>query len=248
MGHNDITEIKSITFGIFSHEEITKMSVCKIDSAKKSGYGTVYDERMGTCDSSKPCETCGEVAHICCGHFGHIELNEPIIHPLFYKRVVTFLNCFCLKCHRLLLLKDQIFVAGLNRYKGEARFNKIQEKLKKVDVCCQDDCCADQPKCKFSTTDCSVYKVYENKEKGKTSIILTTNEIKKIFDNIKPEDIELLGFNPEIVHPRNMIMTVVPVLPICDRPYVKADGNICDDDLTNQYIEIIKANNHLAVR
>jgi DNA-directed RNA polymerase beta' subunit len=24
-----------------------------------------------------------------------------------------------------------------------------------------------------------------------------------------------------------------------------ADGNICDDDLTNQYTEIIKANNHL---
>ena len=39
---------------------------------------------------------------------------------------------------------------------------------------------------------------------------------------------------------------MLPVLPICDRPFVKADGNLCDDDLTNQYIEIVKINNNLA--
>lgn len=112
-------------------------------------------------------------------------------------------------------------------------------------MCCHVDCGADQPKCKFSTTDNSIYKVYETKDKNKTSIILTTEEIKKIFDNILDEDIELLGFDPELVHPKNLIMEILPVLPICDRPFVKADGNLCDDDLTNQYIEIIKINNNL---
>jgi len=246
MEEEDTKEIESIVFGVYSSEEIIKMSVCKIDNAKKSGYGTVYDERMGTCDSTKKCETCGENASICPGHFGHIELNEPILHPLYYKRILAFLNCFCLKCCRLLLLKDQIYLAGLNRYKGEFRFTKIIEKLKKVDMCCHEECGCDQPKCKFSTTDCSIYKVYENRETGKTSILMTTDEIKKIFDNILPEDIELLGFDPELAPPRNFIISTIPVLPICDRPYVKADGNLCDDDLTNQYIEIIKANNHLA--
>ena len=246
MEEEDTKEIESIIFGVYSSEEIIKMSVCKIDNAKKSGYGTVYDERMGTCDSTKKCETCGESAAICPGHFGHIELNEPILHPLYYKRILAFLNCFCLKCCRLLLLKDQIYLAGLNRLKGESRFVKIQEKLKKVDMCCHENCGCDQPKCKFSTTDCSIYKVYESRERGKTSIMLTTDEIKKIFDNILPEDVELLGFDPELAPPRNFIISTVPVLPICDRPYVKADGNLCDDDLTNQYIEIIKANNHLA--
>ena len=246
MDEEDTKEIDSIVFGVYSSEEIAQMSVCKIDNAKKSGYGTVYDERMGTCDSTKKCETCGESAAICPGHFGHIELNEPILHPLYYKRILAFLNCFCLKCCRLLLLKDQIYLAGLNRIKGEARFVKIQEKLKKVDMCCHEKCGCDQPKCKFSTTDCSIYKVYENREKGKTSIMLSTTEIKKVFDNILPEDIELLGFDPILTAPRNFIITNIPVLPTCDRPYVKADGNLCDDDLTNQYIEIIKANNHLA--
>jgi DNA-directed RNA polymerase beta' subunit len=238
-------EINSITFGLYSSDEIIKMSVCKIESPKKTGYGSVYDERMGTCDSSKVCETCNESVDVCPGHFGHIEFNEPIIHPLYYKRVISFLNCFCLKCHRLLILNDQVYLAGLNRYKGESRFTKIQEKLKKVDICCHIECGSDQPKCKFSASDCSVLKVYEGKDKLKTSIVLGIDEIIKIFDNIPLNDIELLGFNPSDVHPKNLIIKSLPVLPTCARPYVKADGHICDDDLTNQYLEIIKINNHL---
>ncbi len=242
----NIKEIDSIVFGVYSTEEIKQMAVCKVDNPKKSGYGTVYDERMGPSDSCKPCETCSQNIEICPGHFGYIELNEMIIHPLFYKRVIAFLNCFCLNCGRLLLIKEQINLCGLNKYKGESRFTKIQEKLKKVDMCCHENCGCDQPKCKFSTSDNSIYKVYENKDKHKTSIILTTEEIKKIFDNILDEDIELLGFDPQLVHPKNLIMEMLPVLPICDRPFVKADGHLCDDDLTNQYIEIIKINNNLA--
>ena len=91
----DTREIASITFGIYSTQEILDMSVCKLDNPKKSGYGSVYDDRMGTTDSSKVCETCGENAQNCNGHFGHIEFNEPIINPLHYRRVVSFLNCFC---------------------------------------------------------------------------------------------------------------------------------------------------------
>ena len=241
----NIKEIDSIIFGVYSTEEIKKMSVCKVDNPKKSGYGTVYDERMGPSESCKPCETCGQNIENCPGHFGYIELNEIIIHPLFYKRVIAFLNCFCLNCGRLLLIKEQINLYGLNKYKDESRFAKIQEKLKKVDMCCHENCGCDHPKCKFSSSDNSIYKVYENKDKQKTSIILTTEEIKKIFDNILDEDIELLGFDPQLVHPKNLIMEMLPVLPICDRPFVKADGHLCDDDLTNQYIEIVKINNNL---
>ena len=251
-------EIESITFGIYSPEEVLNMSVCKIDNPKKdNSAGTVYDPRMGTTDSSQICETCKGNATECPGHFGHIELNEPIVHPLFYKRVNSFLNCFCLKCCRLILQKDQIFISGLNRYKGEARFNRILEKLQKVDICCQPTdeldedgepilCGKDKPKIKFSNTDNSYSIIYMDSKKNKTSIILTTEEIKKLFDSVTNEDVTTLGFDPELTHPRNFIISILPVLPPCDRPYVKADNKMCDDDLTNQYCEIIKANNILA--
>ena len=74
---------------------------------------------------------------------------------------------------------------------------------------------------------------------------MQVDEIKKIFDNISIKDVELLGFNPDLMQPRNLILTVFPVIPICARPYVISDSNMCDDDLTIQLVEIIKSNNHL---
>ena len=173
MEHQDTREISSISFGIYSSQELLDMSVCKIDNPKKSGYGTVYDERMGTTDSTKLCETCGQNAELCPGHFGHIELYESIIHPLFYKRTISFLNCFCHKCCRLLITRDQVHLDNLHRYKGESRFNKIQEKIKKIDMCCHECCNSEQPKYKFSSTDSSVFKIYEGKDKNKTSIMMS---------------------------------------------------------------------------
>ena len=253
----ELREIDEITFGIYSPEEVMKMSVCKIDNAKKSGIGSVYDPRMGTTDSTEECRTCKQNATNCPGHFGHIELEEPVVHPLYYKRVTNFLNCFCTKCYRLLITKDQIFLSGINRLKGERRFKHIIEKLKKVDICCQPTgeldengepiiCGKDHALVKFTTSDSSYSMVYlDNKSKSKTSVVLSTEEIKKILDNIPDSDVELIGFDPKLVHPRNFIITILPVCPPCDRPYVKADGKTCDDDLTIQYTEIIKANNNL---
>ena len=254
----ELREIDNITFGIYSAKEIRNFSVCKVDSVKKNGWGSVYDPRMGTTDSAESCTTCKQDAINCPGHFGHIELNEPIPHPLFYKRITNFLNCICTKCNRLLITKDQIYLSGFNRSKGERRFANIVEKIKKIDICCQPTneldedgevklCGKDHPLIKFNTSDNSFLMIYEdNKSKQKTSVLLTTEEILKILDNIPDEDVELLGFDPKMVHPRNFIITAFPVCPPCDRPYVKADGKTCDDDLTIQYMEIIKANNNLS--
>ena len=56
-----------------------------------------------------------------------------------------------------------------------------------------------------------------------------------------------MGFNPELSHPRNYIIRNLPVLPPVDRPYIEVAGNIWDDDLTVQYIEIIKANEQITM-
>lgn len=243
--NRDIRELTEASFGVFSPDEILKFAVCKIENSNKKGFGSVYDERLGTTNAIEECATCGENGNICVGHFGYIKLNVPVINPLFTKRVVDFLNCFCLKCFRLLITKDQIYLYGFNRYKNENRFNKIFEKIKKVDICCHADCGNDHPKCRYSSTDNSIYKIYENKN-GNISVIFSTEDIRKIFDNISDDDVTLLGFDPALIHPRNLIIDVLPVLPPCARPYVKSDGNTCDDDLTIQYIEIIKINNHLS--
>ena len=245
----DLREIEEITFGIFSPEEIRNISVAKIESSKlcttdkSSGYGTVYDPRLGTIENGVLCEMCSENIWQCPGHWGHIELNEAIIHPLFYKQVVNFLRCFCIKCFTMLITEDQINLSGLNRIKSVKRFEKILEKLEKIDIC--HNCSQLQPDIKYTTNDNCISLVYKQKDKGKVSIILPVDEIKKTFDNIDDKDVQLLGFNTKLVHPRNLILTVFPVIPIACRPYIITQGNICDDDLTIQLVEIIKANNHL---
>ena len=75
---------------------------------------------------------------------------------------------------------------------------------------------------------------------------MSVEDIRNIFENVLSQDIVSLGLNPKNVHPRNLILTVLPVIPPCSRPFITADGNICDDDLTYQYIEIIKSNNILS--
>ena len=88
----DTREIEQITFGILSAEEIIKLAVCEINSPKlcntdKTAYNTVYDPRLGTIDNSVNCQTCDQDLWACPGHFGYIKLNEPVIHPLYYKQV-----------------------------------------------------------------------------------------------------------------------------------------------------------------
>ena len=246
----DIKEIESITFGVYSPEEILNMSVAEINIPRLNGQdrestmGTVYDTRMGTIDNGKNCDTCQQNVWDCPGHFGHIELNEAIIHPLYYKQVTSFLKCFCKNCQRLLIQEDHIKLSGIYRFKGEKRFEKVLEKLEKVDMCCY--CSHPQPEIKYNTTDNSISMVYKQKDQVNRTILLSVSDIQKIFENILNEDIVLLGFDPFLVHPRNFIFIRFPVIPPQCRPYVIADGNTCDDDLTNQLVEIIKLNNHLA--
>lgn len=235
-------EIENITFGIYSTTEIKKMSTCSIINTKKSGNGSVYDNSMGPSISNPICQTCKCDSVKCPGHFGMIELEEKIIHPLFYKHVLSILNCVCFKCFNLLVTKEQLALDNILQLKSVNRFEKIIEKIKKINICCNEGCNVEKPKIKFVSSDNTFMM---SKEDLDCSIPLTVDEIFKIFDNIRDENVRLMGFTPSLSHPRNFIMECLPVLPPVDRPYVQLAGNIWDDDLTVQYIEIVKANEQL---
>ena len=233
-------ELDRVEFEIMSSEFILKQSVCEVFSTKMNGPNSVYDERMGTIEHSKRCVQCQQNSKDCVGHMGHIKLNIDIIHPLFYKQVLNFLKCVCYKCSKMLMTSSQLKLENLLRFHNQTRFTKILEKMDRIYHCMS--CDTIQPKYVFSSTEKIIYMVFKNEG---TRIVLSETDVRTILTNIREEDIRLLGFDPQYCHPKNLILTVLPVMPPVCRPYLVAENTTCDDDLTIQYIEIIKANKHL---
>lgn len=234
-----LKEIDSIQFGISSPEDIMKKGVCKIDSHKLSGPGSVYDPRMGAMENNETCVTCGKTASECAGHPGWVELNTFIIHPMFMRYVTNFLKCLCIKCYRVVLTEDHLNLDGVLKYHQDSRFEKIVDRLEKVDICYH--CGSPKPKFVFQLKTSEITMCFDKKK-----VVISDTEIKKILENIPDEDVKLLGFNPEFMHPKNLILSVLEVIPPRARPYIIADNIACDDDLTTSLSEIIKANNVLA--
>jgi len=233
-----IKDIQSIQFGIASPEEIIRQSVCRIDSSKLAGPGTVYDERMGSMEQNEKCVSCEMDPKECPGHFGHIELNTFVLHPMYMRYITNFLKCICVKCFRVVLTDEHLSLDGVTRCVGETRFEKCVERLEKVDACYH--CNSPKPKITYQQKTSDICMKFKEKK-----MVLSDKEIKKYFDNLPDEDVRLIGFNPEHMHPKHLIISVLPVIPPRARPYVIADSVTCDDDLTMTYTEIVKANKNL---
>ncbi len=229
--------IAGISFGVLSPEEIRKMSVCEVNAMN------IYDKTMGTISKEhNRCVKCDLPSKMCPGHFGHIELKEHILHPLFKKKyVVPFLKCFCSKCKRLVVDAEHINVIwGHEKMKvGYKRFTKnlalIEKKIYECVHCKSNHY-------KYVIKEEVIFRSYKERDAGINSVPVEVPEIEELFNEISDEDVALLGLDPKLVHPRNLILSVFPVLPPCARPYIISDGNICDDDLTIQILEIIKDN------
>lgn len=58
---------------------------------------------------------------------------------------------------------------------------------------------------------------------GGVSFILTPLDVYNLLDRIPSEDLPLLCMNPESVHPRDLLITRVPVPPLCIRPSISSE-------------------------
>jgi DNA-directed RNA polymerase beta' subunit len=229
-------EINNIQFSIFSSEEILKYSIALINESKLSGEGSIYDARMGVIQNYNKCVTCKGTNKECPGHFGHIELTYPVLHPLFLNQIIVYLNLFCSQCYKLCINDVEYNKTILYKYKNYTRTQKLSEYIQTT----LKKCCYCNHKGYFYIHDeNNIFN--ENEEK------ITSKQIKNIFDNLTCKDMKYIGCNQKI-HPSNLILTVLPVLPLCARPFVETPNGICDDDLTNKYVEIIKVNNKLKLK
>lgn len=241
--------VKEIEFGLIDPEEIKRKAVVKITNAdlvtkdNKPCVNGLLDSRMGPYDKYTKCKTCLNDYEICPGHFGYIELETPVMNVHFMNYIKTVLNCVCLRCSSLIIGDD-------DKIKERFYKKKFDKVLKK-----QADYIDDNRNSYYSCYNCSgvikkVFKdrvkIYIKEDDGKR--FFSASEILNILKNIRDEDLYYLGFDPEKNKPAWMITTNLIVLPPCTRPSVSFGNVRSEDDLTFKLIEIIRANNSLAIK
>ncbi|MGC8586199.1 MAG: DNA-directed RNA polymerase subunit A' [Candidatus Micrarchaeia archaeon] len=241
--------IDYIRFGVMSPEEIRRISVAKLvvpDTYNEEGYpidGGLMDQRLGVVDPGLKCKTCGGRAKACPGHFGHIELVRPVIHPEYAKIIYLLLQSTCYKCHRILLNDEQIneikpvisdLVVKEEETESEINGMDLLKRIKSIKKC--PHCGAEQPKIKLERPTF----FYMNGERLKPDEIL--NWLSKIPD----DDLKLLGIDPTITRPEWFVLTVLLVPPVNVRPSITLEsGERSEDDLTHKLVDIMRINQRL---
>jgi len=231
--------VDRIKFSLFSPEMIRKMSSAKItvpDTYNEDGYpidGGLVDQRMGVIDPGLKCKTCGGKIRSCPGHFAHIELVRPVIHPEFSKTIYVLLKATCDKCHRVLVSKKQSdeYVALLTE---EEVSDEIIGSIKKLSTC--PHCGAKQGEVKF--------------EKPTTFYVggrqLLPSDVRDHLAEIPNADLKLLGLDPEYARPEWMVLTALLVPPVTVRPSITLEtGERSEDDLTHKLVDIMRINQRL---
>ncbi|KRH93881.1 RNA polymerase III, large subunit [Pseudoloma neurophilia] len=114
---NHRAKITDFDFDTVKNDDIDKISVLKVNkreiydiNTEKPMVGGVLDMRLGISASGNFCETCQKSLQECDGHFGHLDFEFPVFHPGFIKQLVKILQSICLKCSRIKLKEDKIFL------------------------------------------------------------------------------------------------------------------------------------------
>jgi len=247
-----IKSINSIKFSLLSPNEIRKLSVVEIktpDTYDEDGVpitSGLMDGRLGTLEPRQKCKTCGHTAATCPGHFGHIELVEPVIHVSFAKIIYKLLTSTCRSCGRILLSQDKI-----DRFKAEIQkefelmnsvspetYDRIFKSIKNVRSC--PHCGEPQYPIEFSKP--TTY--YELIDGG--AVRLMPSIIRERLERIPDEDLMLFGIDPKTARPEWAVLQVLPVPPVCVRPSITLESGVrSEDDLTHKLVDIIRINQKL---
>jgi DNA-directed RNA polymerase II subunit RPB1 len=235
--------------------------------------GGINDLRMGTVDKTVLCETCKSNFTDCPGHFGHIKLEKPMYHVGFIEVCRKILRCICFNCSQLLISKDRKFDEVIKIKNLKKRQNLMYNLCKNYKKCelPQNHEREDSTENSSEMNDgagqhkgCGYIQPHYKKDKndplkiiielnddvddtgGEKNRGLSAEECLRIFRKISNEDCIALGFDPPRSRPDWMILTYLIVCPPQVRPSVSVDSTLrCEDDLTFQYVQILKVNSQL---
>lgn len=247
----ELQKVVDIQFEIFKEKQVKDYAVCVVDQLKsyhngRPVRGSLADLRMGTTDFDFSCETCHRRHPDCPGHFGVMELAEPLFNINVFDVVLLVLGCVCKSCGGL-MVPD---VAEL-RASNKTGLNRLREASKRAtkakcgvvvgeDGLTQKGCGAVQPRIGRDTGNYPglVVKVTENEQ----STYWFADKAREVLEKITDDDARLMGFLPERCHPKDLILTVLPIPPPPVRPSVAFGSTKSDNELTHKLTSILKTN------
>ena len=252
MSFQSTKAIDGIRFSVWSPTEIRKYSVAEItapetyDEDGMAVQGGLMDGRLGTLEPGQKCLTCGNTSARCPGHFGHIELAEPVFHIAFIDNIYKLLLMTCRSCSRLKIPQDDL--DELARIKSrEAAYTivsqkripeMILEKARKAKEC---------PHCgkvQYELIFTKPTNFIEKTDAGENRLLPIT--IRSRFFQITDADLTLLGYDPDTARPEWFVLQALPVAPVTVRPSIILETGIrSEDDLTHKMVDIIRVNQRL---
>ncbi|KAF4676786.1 pre-mRNA-splicing factor syf2 [Perkinsus chesapeaki] len=231
-----------------------------------------HDPHLGAMNRMSDCQTCGKNFRECPGHFGSIKLVLPVFHVGYFRHVQLLLSAICKRCGRVLLPPEKRSV-WLNRTRKATRdvqqqkavFRKLVDTCKKVRQCPFCDAYngavkkgtrgymtlvhelpKDQAKVEYQQQYSDA--VTNNPEIGNhlSKVAyedLTPLHLLPLLAKMPPSDQELLKLPAQ---PERLVVTHVPVSPVCIRPSVQiGDAGTQEDDLSVQTSDIVATNNNI---
>lgn len=270
-----IKSINAIRFSVWSPNEIRRYSVAEItapetyDEDGMPVQGGLMDGRLGTLEPGQKCMTCGNTAARCPGHFGHIELAEPVLHIAFIDNIYKLLASTCRSCSRLKMPQQDLDRFNDIRSKKAAYTvisqkkipEEIIDKARKAKEC--PHCGKEQYELSFTkpTTFTEKTDQLDNESQGAagdqppadTPAVFQKQEnrllpitIRDRFTRITDADLALLGYDPATARPEWFVLQVLPVPPVTVRPSIILETGIrSEDDLTHKIVDIIRVNQRL---
>ncbi|CAI9832753.1 MAG: DNA-directed RNA polymerase subunit A' [Nitrosopumilus sp.] len=252
MSLQTVKSIDGIRFSVWSPTEIRKYSVAEItapetyDEDGMSVQGGLMDGRLGTLEPGQKCLTCGNTAARCPGHFGHIELAEPVLHIAFIDNIHKLLLSTCRSCARLKVPQDQLDAFQRVREK-EAAYTVISQKRIPEQIIDKAKKAKDCPHCGKPQYEMIFTKptiFVEKTEAGEHRLLPIT--IRDRFSRIPDDDLRLLNYDPVTARPEWFVMQALPVPPVTVRPSIILETGIrSEDDLTHKMVDIIRVNQRL---
>jgi len=245
-----VKTVGSITFDVFSPAEVRKYSTVEItvpetyDEDGMPVQGGLMDNRLGVLEPGQKCGTCGNTSARCPGHFGHIELAEPVLHVAFVDIIHQLLIATCRSCGRVLIPEDEVKVyqqrlseqGYVNPNLLEKVSKEIIAKTKKAKIC---------PHCgkkKLEIEFTKPHMFHEINEEG-GAVRLLPAAIRERLERITDDDLKLLGFDPQAARPEWLVLQVLPVPPVSVRPSITLETGIrSEDDLTHKLVDILRVN------